>query len=311
MFNGSDQISSIIDTMPLGVVELDSKGVVKNINDYGKNLGIERGQHFSSLINTDSKTEFNKLQQALSCEAQDEVPVQIQSAIGTFHVRISLFSEFIYFIRDLSEQFAISVQLQKSKEPEKKFLHDISNAFTSAMGYSELTSMMLEETDSLTGDRLGSLRRYQSEVLIGLKKVDTLIRDQRQRKMSAETIPINRRHVMVIDDEPSITEFLSELMRAKHYKVSAFTSSVAALAFYKESKSSVDLAIMDQMMPEMNGITLATEFLALNIDLPIILCTGDHSLISDQSSEKIRIEHFISKPIDISELTQMVSAIID
>jgi CheY-like chemotaxis protein len=307
MFNDSEPINSIIEAMPLGVIELDSEGLVKNINAYGIDLGIQPGQIFSALIHPDSKTEFNKLEQDPSFEVQ----VQIQSEIGTFHVRISLFSEFIYFIRDLSEQFAISVQLQKSREPAKKFLHDISNAFTTTMGYSELTTMMLEENETLTGDRLGSLKRYQSEVLLGLKRVDTLIKEQRQRKVNPETIPINRRHVMVIDDEPSITAFLSELMRAKHYKVSAFTSSLAALKFYRESVDNVDLVIMDQKMPEMNGITLATEFLALNIDLPIILCTGDLSLISDQSSGKIKIEHFISKPIDISELTQLVSAIID
>jgi CheY-like chemotaxis protein len=307
MFNDSEPINSIIEAMPLGVIELDSEGLVKNINAYGIDLGIQPGQIFSALIHPDSKTEFNKLEQDPSFEVQ----VQIQSEIGTFHVRISLFSEFIYFIRDLSEQFAISVQLQKSREPAKKFLHDISNAFTTTMGYSELTTMMLEENETLTGDRLGSLKRYQSEVLLGLKRVDTLIKEQRQRKVNPETIPINRRHVMVIDDEPSITAFLSELMRAKHYKVSAFTSSLAALKFYRESVDNVDLVIMDQKMPEMNGITLATEFLALNIDLPIILCTGDLSLISDQYSGKIKIEHFISKPIDISELTQMVSAIID
>ena len=43
-----------------------------------------------------------------------------------------------------------------------------------------------------------------------------------QQAPSSVTVPINRRHVMVVDDEASIAEFLSELMRAKHYKVSSF-----------------------------------------------------------------------------------------
>ena len=116
---------------------------------------------------------------------------------------------------------------------------------------------------------------------------------------------------MVVDDEPSIADFLSELMRGRHYKVSAFTSSTNALEYYKQNSETVDLVILDQIMPEMNGISLATELLAFNIELPIVLCTGDHNLISAQSSGEVRIQHFISKPIDISELTQMVSAIID
>ncbi|MBL4680290.1 MAG: response regulator [Pseudomonadales bacterium] len=284
---------------------MSSDGLIDYANHYARTLGIQTERCLTELVHVDSLSNFENL------VVSGNTDIQLVTDIATHHIQISRFSSNCYFIQDLSEKMALSAQLQKNKGPERKFIHDISNALTTTMGYSELINMMLEENESITGNRLATVRRYQSEVLTGFNKADTLIKDHKQGKVVSEAVPIIRRHVMIVDDERSITEFLSELMRARHYKVTAFTSSIAALQFYKENLGGVDLVIMDQIMPEMSGISLATELLACNIDLPIVLCTGDHRLISDQSSGKVRIEHFISKPIDINELTQMVSAIID
>jgi len=116
---------------------------------------------------------------------------------------------------------------------------------------------------------------------------------------------------LVVDDEAQITEFLAELLRAQQYKVTAFTESTEALEYYKTNWKQVDLVIMDQIMPEMSGITLATELLAYDRSQPIVLCTGDQMLINEQTAGNLKIRHFLSKPIDINELTAMVSNIID
>lgn len=305
MQDASENVRNMLEAMPLGVVEIDSDDLVKYANLHARSLGIQMAQGLHELIHPDAASDFRQL------DISGCVETQLVTNDATHHVHITRFSATQYILRDISEQIALSMQLQQSKGPERKFIHDISNALTTTMGYSELVNMMLEENESISGDRLNTIRRYQGEVLAGFKRVDTLIKDHKQGKVISEAVPIIRRHVMIVDDEPSITEFLSELMRARHYKVTAFTSSIAALQFYKDNSDGVDLVIMDQIMPEMSGISLATELLAVNIDLPIVLCTGDHRLISDQSSGKVKIEHFISKPIDINELTQMVSAIID
>jgi len=305
MQDASKNVRNMLEAMPLGVIEISSDGLIDYANRYARTLGIQTERCLTELVHVDSLANFENL------AVSGNTDIQLVTDIATHHIQISRFSSHCYFLQDLSEKMALSAQLQKNKGPERKFIHDISNALTTTMGYSELINMMLEENESITGNRLATVRRYQNEVLTGFNKADALIKDHKQGKVVSEAVPIVRRHVMIVDDESSITEFLSELMRARHYKVTAFTSSIAALQFYKENPDGVDLVIMDQIMPEMSGISLATELLAFNINLPIVLCTGDHRLISDQSSGKVNIEHFISKPIDINELTQMVSAIID
>ena len=215
-------------------------------------------------------------------------------------------------IEDISELMALGSQLKNARQPERKFIHELSNALATTIGYTELIKMMLEEHDELSGERLVAIRRYEAEVFEGLKRADELIRARRQsasQQVSA-AVPLQRKHVVVVDDEPQITEFLSELLRARHYKVTTFTSGIDALEFYKERHQEVDLVIMDQVMPEMSGISLATELLAIDLDQPIVLCTGDQNVIQDQSAGKLHIEHFLSKPIDINELSEMVSNIV-
>ena len=51
-------------------------------------------------------------------------------------------------------------------------------------------------------------------------------------------------------------------------------SSREALALFKEDPSRFDLVITDQTMPEMTGVELAKEILAIRADMPIIMCTG-------------------------------------
>jgi CheY-like chemotaxis protein len=63
-------------------------------------------------------------------------------------------------------------------------------------------------------------------------------------------------------------------------------------------------------MPGMTGIDIATKLFAINIEIPVVLCTADHELIARQSKPSLNIRHSISKPIDIRELTDLISSIV-
>ena len=72
----------------------------------------------------------------------------------------------------------------------------------------------------------------------------------------------------------------------------------------------MDLLILDQVMPGMTGIDLATKLQAIHIEIPVVLCTADHDLIERQSQHSLNIRHAISKPIDIRELTDLISSVL-
>ena len=305
--------ADIIDTLPLSVLCLDANGVITQLNECARNqLHLACSDTLRSHIHSDSEKQFLDVMANPSTEIQ----IQLIDASNSHWVQMSQQSSggtTYVFLRDIAELLALSTQLRASKRPEKRLVHDLYNALTATMGYAELISMMLDEHNVISGERLEAIQRYQREVYIGLQKADLLLRNQKEGGIihDSTAVPIKRKHIMVVDDEPSITEFLSELMRAKHYKVTSFTDSSEALSYFKSHANEVDLVIMDQIMPQISGMSLAAELLSYNTSLPIVLCTGDHALIEGQTEGKLQIKHFVRKPIDINVLSEMVSDIID
>ena len=308
--------SVLFDHLPVGLLTLDSDFCVIEANRFVRGfLQIEPGCDLYGLVHPDSREDFTQLFKGSPGNSRE---IQIKRDANSYYSRMTLQSSqndtsMTLAVEDVSELVALGRQLKTGKQPERKFVHDLSNALTTTIGYTELINMMLEEHEEFSGERLAAIRRYEAEVFDGLKRADAIIKNKKQgaaEKFSA-AIPLNRKHVMVVDDESQITEFLSELLRARQYKVTAFTESVEALGYFSENWQNVDLVIMDQVMPKMSGITLATELLSYDRNQPIVLCTGDQMLIEEQSAGKVKIKHFLSKPIDINELTEMVSNIID
>lgn len=308
-----NQFDSILfEHLPVGLLTLDDQFCVIQLNRFVQSfLGLEAGQPLKDIVHPDSIPEFTSL---LNSAPGNAAEIQFKRGENSHYSRMTLIEgNKTLIVEDVTELVALGRQLKTGKQPERKFVHELSNALTTTIGYTELINMMLEEHDEFSGERLAAIRRYEAEVFEGLKRADAIIKNKKQgaAQKFSPAIPLNRKHVIVVDDEPQITEFLSELLRARQYKVTAFTDSVEALGYFKDNWQEVDLVIMDQIMPEMSGITLATELLAYDRSQPIVLCTGDQILIQEQSAGKVKIKHFLSKPIDINELTEMVSSIID
>jgi CheY-like chemotaxis protein len=308
-----NQFDSILfDHLPVGLLTLNSDFNVIKANAFATQfLQIVPDQPLTEILHPDTLDDFKSL---MTSQPGQSAEIQIKHGDNSHYSRMTLADiENTLIVEDISELVALGRQLKSGKQPERKFVHDLSNALTTTIGYTELINMMLEEHDEFSGERLAAIRRYEAEVFDGLRRADAIIKNKKQAASQkfSPAIPLNRKHVMVVDDEAQITEFLSELLKAKQYKVTAFTESVDALGYYKENWQNVDLVIMDQVMPEMSGIMLATELLSYDRSQPIVLCTGDQMMIQEQSAGKLNIKHFLSKPIDITELTEMVSNIID
>ena len=58
------------------------------------------------------------------------------------------------------------------------------------------------------------------------------------------------------------------------YRVTSMRDSTAALDLFRRDPSGFDIVMTDQTMPEMTGVELAKEILAIRKDMPVVLCTG-------------------------------------
>ncbi len=119
-------------------------------------------------------------------------------------------------------------------------------------------------------------------------------------------------HVVVVDDEVSVANFMSELLEHAGYRTTVFNDPGSALEFLR-GDSQVDLLITDQTMPHMSGIELAASIEDLPAAPPVILCTGyGNALPDDDSIEgQHNVRARLSKPFRLKELLDTVHQFLD
>jgi FixJ family two-component response regulator len=105
--------------------------------------------------------------------------------------------------------------------------------------------------------------------------------------------------VYIVDDDASVVDALSSLLRANGKQVQMFTSGPDFLDF--ERKDSCACLILDLRMPGMNGLQVQ-ELIAVRTTIPVIFITGRGDVPSTVTAMKGGAVDFLTKPIDESAL---------
>lgn len=117
-------------------------------------------------------------------------------------------------------------------------------------------------------------------------------------------------HIMVVDDELSMTAMLQEFLSMHGAQITAFNSPLAALHAFELKPNGVDVVITDETMPGLSGMHLAECMLKLRPGLPVILCTGYSDHATPALAEQAGLAGFIYKPFKIDQLLQQIRKII-
>jgi PAS domain S-box-containing protein len=112
--------------------------------------------------------------------------------------------------------------------------------------------------------------------------------------------------VLLVDDEPAVSEFMQDLLEGWGLTVSVFNSSVDACMKFSDDPDRFDLVIIDQTMPKMTGLDVAQHLLKLRPGLPVILYTGYSDEISDEQVSQLGIRALVNKPVDTARLYDLV-----
>ena len=108
--------------------------------------------------------------------------------------------------------------------------------------------------------------------------------------------------VLLVDDDEAILRASKRLIDMLGYEVTAFASSVEALAAVRADPTQFDVLVTDLSMPELGGFDLALQVHALREDLPVILVTGRRS-IDEADLAPARIHVVLDKPYSSEELS--------
>ena len=115
--------------------------------------------------------------------------------------------------------------------------------------------------------------------------------------------------VMIADDEEDICSRLKEELVAEGYEVLTAGNGKQALELFKNNK--FDLAIIDIVMPEVDGIAVLKSIKQDSPNTKVIMLTGYPNVYHAIESKKYGAEEFMGKPFSIDELKQMVKYLLD
>ena len=127
---------------------------------------------------------------------------------------------------------------------------------------------------------------------------------------------ISRLRIMVVDDEKDILRIIKRDLESNdltNFKVEVFSDSESALdTFNSHPADYYDLVLTDIRMPKMNGFELYRQIKQRNPEMKIAFITA-FEITKEEFSKvlpSIDVEHFIKKPITMSNLIPKLRSII-
>ncbi len=113
--------------------------------------------------------------------------------------------------------------------------------------------------------------------------------------------------ILVVDDEPSVTDLLAYNLRKAMYDVQAVANGRDALRLAREYKP--DLILLDLMIPEVDGLDVCRE-LRKTSEVPIIMITARGEEIDRVLGLEIGADDYITKPFSVRELMARIKAVL-
>ncbi|MBP1555951.1 MAG: response regulator transcription factor [Oscillospiraceae bacterium] len=115
--------------------------------------------------------------------------------------------------------------------------------------------------------------------------------------------------VLVVEDEYSIRDVIAINLDRVGYEAVRVPSAERALEVYNEAPDSFDIALLDIMLPGMDGLELCRQIRETNKNIGIIMLTA-----KVQEADKIRglsigADDYVTKPFSINELLARVEAV--
>lgn len=117
-------------------------------------------------------------------------------------------------------------------------------------------------------------------------------------------------HILVVDDNDLNLVLLAKILELENYRVTTAHNGTEAIKVL--SKESPDLALLDVMMPEMNGYELCRKIrqAPINSKMPIVMLTAMNSKSERSQALKAGANDIWSKPFDMNIFRQRIGGTI-
>jgi DNA-binding response OmpR family regulator len=113
--------------------------------------------------------------------------------------------------------------------------------------------------------------------------------------------------VLLVDDDANIRELIHLFLKKEGFELYEASDGLQALQMLEKVK--IDLAVIDIMMPNMDGWELCKELRAFS-DIPILMLTAKGETSQKLKGFELGADDYLVKPFDPMELTARVKALL-
>lgn len=117
-------------------------------------------------------------------------------------------------------------------------------------------------------------------------------------------------HILIVDDDPIVLELETDLLRDLGYTVSPHSNGKSAIEQFKQEWKTIDLVLIDMLMPDLNGRETFAQLRSINPDIIAILVSGFSGDGDVQSILDDGVRAFIRKPFHLHEISMKVGEVL-
>ncbi len=130
--------------------------------------------------------------------------------------------------------------------------------------------------------------------------------DKKQKAAPSESLAKGTERILFVDDEKSIVDLSLKILQKLGYHVEGKTCPLKAVAKFKDDPNYFDLVITDMTMPKLDGLELSKELKSIQPDLPIIMCTGNSSILDGKTTKELGISAVVMKPVAMAKIAGII-----
>ena len=114
-------------------------------------------------------------------------------------------------------------------------------------------------------------------------------------------------HILIIEDDPRLSEMLSEYLSTAQFSVTAHTRARPALAWLAANQA--DAVILDLMLPDMDGLEVCRTLRASS-NVPVVMLTARGDAIDRIIGLELGADDYLPKPFEPRELLARLRAVL-
>ena len=114
------------------------------------------------------------------------------------------------------------------------------------------------------------------------------------------------KHILVVEDEQHLAAGIKYNLQAEGYRVTTIADGPSALRFIQQNRDSVDLVVLDLMLPGMSGYAVCEALRASDQIMPILILSA-RTLAEDRTRGfDVGADQYMMKPFDLDEFLSRV-----